>query len=207
MNNESSTLGDALSQARVSAKHHYRFRYLKSEHWSNLRIAKLAAEDAKCRKCGYRDLSNDIHHLLYRRLYDVTLDDLVVLCRKCHERVHEALEIGRTFVKRWEDRGPEYVWKATNRVFRWLRLIENKGLDKRILSHAGNPHFTAALGLYVKYLEKGRSVVFEEIMKEAELRSVECERKKVIAAEGQLCLNPLRAPILSARRGACAPDI
>lgn len=76
----------------VAAKHFYRFDYLKSEHWSNLRLEKLASVDAKCAKCGVRDLSNDIHHFLYRNLYDVKLKDLVVLCRKCHEEVHAYLD-------------------------------------------------------------------------------------------------------------------
>lgn len=75
----------------IEGKRFYRFEYLKSEHWSNLRIAKLAEVDAVCRFCGKRDLANDVHHINYRHLYDVTLTDLVVLCRICHEVTHEAL--------------------------------------------------------------------------------------------------------------------
>lgn len=30
----------------------------------------------------------DVHHLRYGRLYDVTTDDLIPLCRSCHDIVH-----------------------------------------------------------------------------------------------------------------------
>lgn len=75
----------------VGARHFYRFRYLRSEHWSNLRLQKLAETDARCFHCGKRDLSNDVHHLIYRRLYDVTTEDLIVLCREDHDLYHEVL--------------------------------------------------------------------------------------------------------------------
>lgn len=78
--------------ASIARKHFYRFRYLKSDHWQDLRLRKLVSVDAKCQRCGHRDLSNDIHHLRYKKLYDVELSDLIVLCRKCHEIVHEALD-------------------------------------------------------------------------------------------------------------------
>ena len=99
-----------LSQGRVAAKHHYRFKYLKSEHWGNLRIAKLASVDAKCKHCGARDLSNDVHHLRYKKLYDVELDDLVVLCRSCHDLSHLVLDLFRERIKSSSD-----IWKETRR--------------------------------------------------------------------------------------------
>lgn len=78
----------------IGAKHTYRFKYLKSEHWKNLRIEKLATEDAKCEICQFRSLSNDVHHLKYRRpLTKTTVCDLVVLCRRCHELVHGVIGI------------------------------------------------------------------------------------------------------------------
>lgn len=79
----------------IAAKHAYRFGYLKSEHWSNLRLEKMASVDAYCERCGHRDLSNDVHHIRYRNLYDVELGDLIVLCRTCHGITHEVLELCR----------------------------------------------------------------------------------------------------------------
>lgn len=111
-----------LSQSRVDAKHHYRFKYLKSEHWGNLRIAKLASVDAKCKRCEKRDLHNDVHHLRYKKLYDVELIDLVVLCRECHTLVHEALDGFRDYIKKSED-----VWLRTMEAAQWIAAEKHYG--------------------------------------------------------------------------------
>lgn len=70
----------------------YRDTYLKSDHWQNLRLKKLAIEDACCNLCHTRNLSNDLHHVRYRKLWDVRPSDLRVLCRRCHDIVHEVLD-------------------------------------------------------------------------------------------------------------------
>jgi len=70
----------------------YRNTYLKSEDWKALRAAKIAHVIGRCNLCGLRSESNDVHHVKYRRLYDVKLTDLRVLCRGCHDRVHELLD-------------------------------------------------------------------------------------------------------------------
>lgn len=101
----------------IAGKHFYRFKYLRSEHWQNLRLEKLVSVDARCKNCGLRDLSNDVHHLNYRSLFDVTLDDLVVLCRKCHDMVHEALEHYREKIKR---PGEEVTWKSTKHALNFI---------------------------------------------------------------------------------------
>lgn len=70
----------------------YRTKYLRSEHWQQLRLSKLSTEDNRCAGCGKQDPSNDVHHLHYRNLWDVGLDDLMVFCRMCHEAAHEVLD-------------------------------------------------------------------------------------------------------------------
>lgn len=131
MYKESNAIGASISQSKIAAKHHYRFKYLKSEHWSNLRIAKLASVDACCKNCGRRDLSNDVHHLNYRKLYDVTLDDLVVLCRACHDLAHEALDINREKIKASSD-----PWAQTKRIIAILIHAREFGVDASFL-HEG----------------------------------------------------------------------
>jgi hypothetical protein len=65
---------------------YYREVYLYSDHWKTLRKEKLE-QVSVCEKCGA--INNlDVHHLNYRGLYDVTLEDLQVLCRDCHKIVH-----------------------------------------------------------------------------------------------------------------------
>lgn len=80
----------------IPGRHFYRFKYLKSDHWQNLRLEKLVEVDAHCYRCGVRDLSNDVHHVNYRKLFDVMLSDLIVLCRTCHGLMHEALDAAKS---------------------------------------------------------------------------------------------------------------
>lgn len=70
----------------------YRNVYLRSDDWKNLRAAKIHKEGALCKVCKRKSTSNDVHHLDYKNLYDVTLADLVVVCRPCHDKIHELLD-------------------------------------------------------------------------------------------------------------------
>ena len=73
----------------IEAKHAYRFGYLKSEKWKALRLSCLSRDDAKCRACGKRDLSNDAHHIRYPKDWnDTTIWHLRTLCRPCHDKAH-----------------------------------------------------------------------------------------------------------------------
>jgi len=71
---------------------YYRDVYLNSEDWKNLRAAKLSLVGFKCQLCRFKSESNDVHHLKYRKLHDVRLEDLRVLCRQCHDDVHALLK-------------------------------------------------------------------------------------------------------------------
>lgn len=63
----------------------YRTAYLHSEHWKALRASKFNANPS-CERCGAR--ATDVHHVNYRNILDVTLADLLSLCRPCHEEEH-----------------------------------------------------------------------------------------------------------------------
>jgi len=79
----------------VDKKHEYRFVYLKSEEWQLVRSEALARCDAVCAICGYRDLSNDAHHFHYPKNFkETSVNDLIILCRTCHELVHSLEEAG-----------------------------------------------------------------------------------------------------------------
>lgn len=76
----------------IEAKHAYRFEYLKSEKWGNVRIEALAREKGKCQICGEESIHNDAHHVWYpESIWDTTEAHLVVLCRCCHEFLHSML--------------------------------------------------------------------------------------------------------------------
>lgn len=99
----------------------YRTKYLKSEHWQTLRVAKLASVDACCYCCGKRNLDNDVHHLHYRKLWDVTLDDLLVLCRRCHDGTHAILDGIKSKDREKVKSGAQALPRGGGRIFSLLR--------------------------------------------------------------------------------------
>lgn len=70
--------------------------YLNSAHWRNLRKIVLERDNHTCTKCGVKGWPGDrldhnmhVHHLRYRKDLSLTVpDDLITLCRPCHERHH-----------------------------------------------------------------------------------------------------------------------
>jgi hypothetical protein len=66
------------------------YAYLKSEHWRDLRLRKLA-QSPWCEVCA-RTRDRQVHHLRYRNLFDCELIDLMTLCYECHRDFHLAQE-------------------------------------------------------------------------------------------------------------------
>jgi hypothetical protein len=65
--------------------------YLCSPEWQILREMKLRKVGYRCRLCPCRG-PLDVHHALYSPRGDEDTDDLVVLCRTCHQRHHGVLQ-------------------------------------------------------------------------------------------------------------------
>jgi len=62
--------------------------YLKSGHWQELKKQALARDGFKCTSCG-STLKLHGHHKLYRHnLRACTVEDIVTLCKRCHEQLH-----------------------------------------------------------------------------------------------------------------------
>jgi uncharacterized CHY-type Zn-finger protein len=70
-------------------------KYLRSHHWRALRAKAIKHYGRACFLCRFTD-QIEVHHLTYRNVVDVTLDDLLVLCGACHSRVHTWMEMGLT---------------------------------------------------------------------------------------------------------------
>lgn len=61
--------------------------FILSDFWIELSRRKRELV-GKCQRCGSRDRLQ-AHHIRYTpNLFDVKMDDLVVLCRHCHEKEH-----------------------------------------------------------------------------------------------------------------------
>ena len=66
-------------------------RYLKSNHWKDLKKAAISYYGARCNFCGSRN-NIEIHHLRYAsNLYLIKLRDVIPLCNKCHSASHTLL--------------------------------------------------------------------------------------------------------------------
>lgn len=62
--------------------------YLQSEHWRSLRLEAFKRYGRKCSKCP-ATCRLDVHHVRYRHPWtDGVMDDLMILCRRCHELEH-----------------------------------------------------------------------------------------------------------------------
>jgi len=75
--------------------------YLQSDHWKNLRARKRASVTKSVGKCRCAICASteriETHHLRYRNIYDVQLDDLRLLCRECHQTAHDLMAAGLRF--------------------------------------------------------------------------------------------------------------
>lgn len=103
----------------IEGKHSYRFVYLKSEKWSNVRLDAIAREKGKCQICSEESISNDAHHIWYpESIWDTTQDHLVVLCRACHNFIHTMMPECKTDD---ESEGRSNWLKFSNSILVWRK--------------------------------------------------------------------------------------
>lgn len=65
---------------------YYNNVYLKSEEWRVKRNYIMSFYKEVCQKCNKK--ATDVHHLTYERMFKEKFEDLIPLCRKCHEEEH-----------------------------------------------------------------------------------------------------------------------
>lgn len=68
--------------------------YLSSPKWAILRAQTVVRDGYSCQCCGATH-SLEVHHITYERLGNETPSDLVILCRSCHQLVHNKLGYSR----------------------------------------------------------------------------------------------------------------
>lgn len=67
--------------------------YLKTQHWKSLRERVAKAYSYTCNNCGVNvSQGYEIHHLTYKRVGNEKMDDLVCLCRNCHQKETERIK-------------------------------------------------------------------------------------------------------------------
>lgn len=62
--------------------------YIKSSDWKKQSKRRMAIDDFKCQRCGTAK-NLVVHHITYDRLGNEKMEDLITLCRKCHEEIHK----------------------------------------------------------------------------------------------------------------------
>ena len=62
--------------------------YLRTPHWQGLRRQVRERAEGKCEVLWCNRQGRDTHHLTYERIGNERLDDLVLLCRRCHCLAH-----------------------------------------------------------------------------------------------------------------------
>lgn len=83
-----------IDQAREYEKEVYQRSGISRGFWySYVRPAIYAKYNYQCCECGSSRYL-DVHHLRYGM--DITLEDLILLCRSCHRTLHNAKENTRT---------------------------------------------------------------------------------------------------------------
>lgn len=90
-NDAKDRLNKELAECKLRMKDWYRIVYLRSDHWRSLREQAFEKYGRICHECKRRGRM-DVHHLNYRSIFDVSVDDLQVLCRKCHRKEHPQQE-------------------------------------------------------------------------------------------------------------------
>lgn len=66
--------------------------YLKTEHWQQFRKKALKHYHYQCQKCDATGVRLDVHHLTYERRGCELLEDVITLCKECHEKEHDRYE-------------------------------------------------------------------------------------------------------------------
>lgn len=62
--------------------------YLQSDHWGFVKAKKLYFCKKQCCICESKSRL-EVHHKTYKNLGKEDLDDLIIVCRICHQSIHD----------------------------------------------------------------------------------------------------------------------
>jgi 5-methylcytosine-specific restriction endonuclease McrA len=73
-------------------------KYLKSASWRLKKQELFNIVGRNCEKCGSKK-NIEVHHLHYKNIFKEKIEDLKVLCDKCHKKEH-GIDLGKKNKKR-----------------------------------------------------------------------------------------------------------
>jgi 5-methylcytosine-specific restriction endonuclease McrA len=90
--NEECRTARLAQQAGAAQLYKMGAKYMEQEEWRVRRVQALTRAGYKCQTCSSRDTTLDVPHNGYQTYGDERPQDLVVLCRSCHQKVHGVVE-------------------------------------------------------------------------------------------------------------------
>lgn len=88
-------------QARLERIHELRYmpyeQYLQTPEWRERRTRHLESAGHACQICNARNVQLNVHHRTYERRGAELYQDLIVLCRSCHELFHRFGKLAKYF--------------------------------------------------------------------------------------------------------------
>ena len=66
--------------------------YLQTSHWQSKRQEALSYADNRCQLCN-KNSELHVHHRTYENLWNEPPSDLTVLCKDCHAKFHDKIEV------------------------------------------------------------------------------------------------------------------
>ena len=93
LHSEEQRLRRLARQARTAQLRTMPFaEYRMQPEWQVRRVQALTRARYRCQMCSSHDATLDVHHNSYQNYGDERPEDLVVLCRSCHQKFHGIVE-------------------------------------------------------------------------------------------------------------------
>lgn len=126
--------------------------YLKTQHWEQLRVRVAKEYNYTCNGCGeYIPNAFEIHHLTYKRVGNEKIDDLVCLCRTCHQKETNRIKAQKEENKRLSNAPfTERVKHAKD----WKAKVKLVFVAKKDIKKIFDKHFERFIKEVEKYEEK-----------------------------------------------------
>jgi len=86
--NEECRTARLAQQARAAQLYKMGAKYREQPEWQVRRVQALTRAGYRCQMCSSHDATLDVHHNSYQNYGDERPEDLVVLCRSCHQKFH-----------------------------------------------------------------------------------------------------------------------
>ncbi len=77
-----------LANTDLTSFKYLKKKYMESKEWKHLKNSVLFINNSKCEMCA-DDENLDVHHKTYKHIGHENMDDLAVVCRSCHEEIHD----------------------------------------------------------------------------------------------------------------------